>query len=349
MNGKSLVISGLVKHFKGVVALDRVDLEVRPGELLALVGPSGSGKTTALGVIAGLISPDKGKIFLGDKNITSFEPKDRDVAVVFQDGALYPHLTVENNLSFPLRARGQYDPDAVEKIADRLNISGLLARYPAQLSGGEKQRVALGRALIRKPKLFLLDEPLSELDLPLREQLRQLIRELVTETGVTTLYVTHDQGEAMSVADQVAVMKNGHIQQIAPPIEIYTRPENVFVAQFFGMPGMNLLKGIAENHTIKGTWGELAASGIPGSGPITVGFRPEQCRISTENSCISGRITNIEYFGHETVLTVSAENTRFKVRTKPNQTLPKIGQQTNFTIEKQAICYFDSNTGRRIS
>ena len=242
----SIRINSLRKTFgKTVVAVNDVNLEIADGEFFVLVGPSGSGKTTVLRVVAGLEEPDDGSIFLGDVDATRLRPKDRDIAMVFQDYALYPQLPVRENLAFGLRRRkvprAQIN-SKLKELAQVLELEELLDRRPAQLSGGQRQRVALGRAIAREPRAFLMDEPLSNLDAGLRTTMRALLSQLRERLKTTTLYVTHDQVEAMTLGDRVAVMRNGAIEQLAPPSELYERPENLFVAAFIGTPHINLIE-----------------------------------------------------------------------------------------------------------
>ena len=242
----SIRINSLRKTFgKTVVAVNDVNLEIADGEFFVLVGPSGSGKTTVLRVVAGLEEPDDGSIFLGDVDATRLRPKDRDIAMVFQDYALYPQLPVRENLAFGLRRRkvprAQIN-SKLKELAQVLELEELLDRRPAQLSGGQGQRVALGRAIAREPRAFLMDEPLSNLDAGLRTTMRALLSQLRERLKTTTLYVTHDQVEAMTLGDRVAVMRNGAIEQLAPPSELYERPENLFVAAFIGTPHINLIE-----------------------------------------------------------------------------------------------------------
>jgi multiple sugar transport system ATP-binding protein len=230
----------------GVKAVDGLDLEIRDGEFMVLVGPSGCGKSTALRMIAGLEEISGGKISIGDQVVNDLAPKDRDIAMVFQNYALYPHMTVEQNLAFGLKLRGTPKAEIKAKVREAAKMLGLeqyLSRKPAALSGGQRQRVAMGRAIVREPQAFLMDEPLSNLDAKLRVQMRAEIARIQRDLGVTTIYVTHDQTEAMTLGDRVAVMKKGELQQVAPPQELYDRPANLFVAGFIGSPAMNLIQG----------------------------------------------------------------------------------------------------------
>jgi len=271
-------LEGITKEFPGGVrAVDDVSLEVPDGEFLVLVGPSGCGKTTALRLIAGLEKATSGTITIGSQVVNGISPRDRDIAMVFQNYALYPHMTVHRNLAFPLRERRTPKPEVARRVAEISSILGLdelLKRRPAQLSGGQRQRVAMGRALVREPAVFLLDEPLSNLDAKLRVQMRAELKRLHQKLGITTVYVTHDQVEAMTLADRMVVMSAGQTLQIGAPQEIYAEPVNLFVAGFIGSPAMNLLRGKAAGSRV--TAGELTFErpGVP-DGEVVVGIRPE--------------------------------------------------------------------------
>ena len=271
-------LDGVTKEFPGgVCAVADVSLEVPDGEFLVLVGPSGCGKTTALRLIAGLEKATSGTIRIGSQVVNGVSPRDRDIAMVFQNYALYPHMTVYRNLAFPLRERRTPKPEIERRVAEISSVLGLdelLKRRPAQLSGGQRQRVAMGRALVREPSVFLLDEPLSNLDAKLRVQMRAELKRLHQKLGITTVYVTHDQVEAMTLADRMVVMSAGQTLQIGAPQEIYAEPVNLFVAGFIGSPAMNLLRGKAAGSRVMA--GELAFErpGVP-DGEVVVGIRPE--------------------------------------------------------------------------
>jgi multiple sugar transport system ATP-binding protein len=263
----SVRLEGVTKTYpNGHVAAKGLDLEIRDGEFMVLVGPSGCGKSTALRMIAGLETPTGGRILIGDRDVTTLAPQHRDIAMVFQTYALYPHMTVGENLAFGLRMRGTAR-DAIElrvkEAARALGLEPVLGRRPAQLSGGQRQRVALGRAIVREPKVFLFDEPLSNLDAKLRVETRAELARLHRRLGATVVYVTHDQEEAMTLGWRVAVMRDGFLQQVAPPMELYRSPANRFVAEFVGSPGMNFLPG----DTLTGVAGRAGAG-------LTLGVRP---------------------------------------------------------------------------
>ena len=283
-----VTFDGVTKVFPGTgagdpPALSVFSLEVPDGEFMILVGPSGCGKTTALRLVAGLERPTAGTIRIGGQVVNDQSPRERDVAMVFQNYALYPHMTVHRNLAFGLRQH-HVDRAEVERrvrnISAMLGLDELMKRRPAQLSGGQRQRVAMGRALVREPKAFLLDEPLSNLDAKLRVQMRAELKRLHQRLGVTTIYVTHDQTEAMTLGDRIAVMSDGRIQQLGSPQDVYERPANIFVAGFIGSPPMNLLRGVAGEGTIQAGGLSLPVAGtanVP-HGDVVIGIRPESLR-----------------------------------------------------------------------
>src|SRR5437870_3070140 len=261
-------------------AVDHLDLDVADGEFLVLLGPSGCGKTTALRMLAGLEYPDSGDILIDGRSVVRLEPKDRDVALVFQSYALYPHMSVRDNIQYPLRVRKLTAAERltkVDQVADLLGIRQLLPRRPAQLSGGEQQRVALARAIVREPRVFLMDEPLSNLDAKLRTHTRTELKALQKQLGVTTIFVTHDQAEAMTMADRIAVLELGELQQLGTPDTVYQRPANLFVAQFIGSPPMNILDAERSGNSlvVAGGWRVPAPSRLDGHRALKVGLRPE--------------------------------------------------------------------------
>ena len=265
----TVTLEGLRKVFPGkppMVALEGLDLEIGDGELLILVGPSGCGKTTALRCVAGLEKPTAGRILIGEQEVQELPPKRRDVAMVFQNYALYPHLTVYHNLAFGLKEhrvpRAEVDR-RVREMSRILGLDALLGRRPAQLSGGQSQRVAMGRALVREPRLFLLDEPLSNLDAKLRGQMRAEIQQLQRRVGVTSLYVTHDQAEAMTLGDRIVVLNQGRLLQLGTPEDVFRRPVNLFVAAFMGTPSMNLLRGQVRDGQVEAGELRFGAAGLP--------------------------------------------------------------------------------------
>ena len=282
-----VVFDGVTKVYPGpVVAVADLSLEVADGEFLILVGPSGCGKSTALRMVAGLERISDGTIAIGDRVVNDVPPKDRDIAMVFQNYALYPHMTVEKNLGFGLRRRRMPRDDVrerVDEISEMLGLHDLLSRRPGQLSGGQRQRVAMGRALVREPEVFLLDEPLSNLDAKLRVQMRAELKRLHERIGITTVYVTHDQVEAITLGERIAVLSEGVLQQVGPPQDVYDHPANVFVAGFIGSPPMNLLRGSVSPGRVTVGDVELEAPSAPlPEGEVLVGIRPEGLRPTGE-------------------------------------------------------------------
>ena len=331
----------LRKQFGDVAAVDGVDLEVRDGEFMVFLGPSGCGKTTILRMIAGLESPTSGEILIGDRVVNELPPRSRGIAMVFQGYGLYPHLTVRNNIAFPLRT--QHTPgETIEKkvtwAAGILGITRLLDRKPRQLSGGEQQRVALARALVREPTVFLLDEPLSNLDAKLRTSARNEIKQFQREIGTTTIYVTHDQVEAMGLGDRIAVLEHGKVRQVGTPTEIYGDPADTFVATFLGAPPMNLLE----------------------RGGRIEGFRPENFlhqdlqQKGVEPARYRFKVERIEYLGNERILygfiDGQANGVEYTGRVSSHITEPVLreGETYPFTVHPRELKYFDKASGRRL-
>jgi multiple sugar transport system ATP-binding protein len=314
-----------------------------------MLGPSGCGKTTALRLLAGLELPTEGRIFIGERDVTRLEPRHRDIAMVFQSYALYPHKSVAENIAYPLRlrrsAKAERD-ERVKSVAELLDIAGLLDRTPRQLSGGQRQRVALARAIIRRPQAFLMDEPLSNLDAQLRMQMRVEIKRLQRELGVTTLYVTHDQIEAMTMADLIAVMRDGRLQQLAPPAELYAHPANLFVARFCGSPPMNVLDGEIADGVFRHGSGELPVPGVPARGPVTLGFRPEHVELAAPGDGFAGEIYVVEPLGNETLVTVRAGDALVNVRAGADFAAP-VGEACALRPQPQQVHVFDRESGRR--
>ena len=305
----SVEISQVRKSFGSTEVLHGVDVEIPDGEFVVLVGPSGCGKSTLLRLIAGLEEINAGEISIDDRVVNHVPPKERDVAMVFQNYALYPHMTVYDNMAFSLRlrraSRAEMD-QAVEKAASILNLGEFLKRYPRQLSGGQRQRVAMGRAIVRDPKVFLFDEPLSNLDAKLRVQMRTEIKELHQNLKTTTVYVTHDQIEAMTMADRIVIMNEGLVEQIGAPLEVYDAPSNRFVAGFIGSPAMNFLEG-----TVRGSSVETGAGvtlplpesrGAENGRRVVYGVRPEHLMLGTDGSGISVEVSVVEPTGSETLV-----------------------------------------------
>lgn len=347
----------VTKRFAGTLAVDGLSLSVHDGELLVLLGPSGCGKTTALRMVAGLEEVTEGTISIGDEVVNDVDPKDRDVAMVFQSYALYPHLNVARNIEFPLRQRGMARADReqlVNETASRLGLDDTLDRKPGQLSGGQRQRVALARAIVREPKVFLMDEPLSNLDAALRVQTRADIVALQQRLGTTTLYVTHDQVEAMTMGHRIAVMNHGVLQQVAPPQDLYARPANTFVAGFLGSPGMNLIPGRIDTYA-DGTRAALVAGGtiplvgvVDGTDPdVVVGVRPESLRMA-EDGTIPAVVTIVELLGAEVhVICSMGDGTSLVIRQDNARPRPHGGEAVNVAVDTEAVHLFSATDGTR--
>jgi multiple sugar transport system ATP-binding protein len=300
----SVHFEGVGKVFPdGTVALEDFDLDVADGEFVVLVGPSGSGKSTALRILAGLEDATTGTVRIGERVVNHVEPKDRDIAMVFQSYALYPHMTVQDNIGFPLRMHGEPRPQIRERVSEtagRLDIGALLARIPRQLSGGQRQRVALGRAIVRDPHAFLMDEPLSNLDAKLRVEMRAYIAHLHQRLGKTIVYVTHDQVEAMTMGDRVAILRDGRLEQVDAPQALYDRPATLFVAAFMGSPAMNLLRGRIAGATLELGGARLPLpDGLPEQ-DVIVGIRPEALHPAARGEpAIEGRVELLESLGSD--------------------------------------------------
>jgi ABC-type sugar transport system ATPase subunit len=309
---KSVVFEGVAKRFGAVTAVDRVDIDVRPGQFVTLLGPSGCGKSTTLNMIAGLEQPSEGRILIGGRDVTNLPPSERDIAMVFQSYALYPHLSVFENIAFPLRARRRRtaEPELRERVtqaAAALGLDSLLERLPREISGGQRQRVALGRAMVRTPNVYLLDEPLSNLDQQLRVQMRSELKDIHLRLGATMIYVTHDQGEAMTLSDTIVVMSGGRVEQLGSPRELYDRPANVFVARFLGEPGMNLFEGRIEDGTLRAAGVAIAADGVKArsSGGLIAGIRPEDLvAVEPDKASITGMVRTAEFLGSRMLLRI---------------------------------------------
>jgi len=339
----------VAKSFGAHEALQPLDLHVEDGTFLALLGPSGCGKTTALRLLAGLETPTRGRIRIGPRDVTFAPPRARDVAMVFQSYALYPHLSVFDNIAYPLRVRKVEKAEKerqVREVAALLGLDELLGRKPGQLSGGQRQRVALARAIIRRPQAFLMDEPLSNLDAQLRLQMRAEIKRLQRELGATTLYVTHDQVEAMTMADTVAVMSKGRLQQLASPADLYAHPANLFVAGFCGSPPMNILEGAIEDHAFAHPTGTLPLPGADQRGPVKLGFRPEHAQLVEPGSAgaFAGEIYVVEPLGNETLVAVDLGGTVVNVRA-PAEFIASIGQHCAVQPGARHLHLFHAETG----
>ncbi|MGB1162122.1 MAG: ABC transporter ATP-binding protein [Alphaproteobacteria bacterium] len=341
-------LRNLSKRWGNFVGVNSFDLTISDQEFLVLLGPSGCGKTTTMRMIAGLETPTDGEILVDGKLINDLEPKDRDVAMVFQNYGLYPTMTVRENIRFPLKVRGvardQHDA-MIQRAAEMVELGDLLDRLPKELSGGQRQRVALARAIVRRPTVFLMDEPLSNLDAKLRVSTRAQIKNLQHELSVTTIYVTHDQIEAMTLADRVVVMNQGEIQQIGTPTEIYDNPANTFVAGFIGSPAMNLITGEMTGGTFKGT--NVTVSGLKGpDGPVTLGFRAEDVEVVTEGGEAQAPVYSMELLGDATQVSIRSDGNILSGKA-PKDFRAAIGQAIGFRINPEVCHLFDTESGER--
>ena len=350
----SLEIAGINKRFgngdNSVEVLRRVDIHVAPGEFLILVGPSGCGKSTLLNIIAGLDDPTEGEVRIGGKNVVGMPPRDRDIAMVFQSYALYPTLSVADNIGFALEMRKMPKAERqkrIDEVAAMLQISHLLDRRPSQLSGGQRQRVAMGRALARQPQLFLFDEPLSNLDAKLRVEMRAEIKRLHQASGITSVYVTHDQVEAMTLGSRIAVMKGGVVQQLGTPDEIYNRPANTYVATFIGSPTMNLLRGTATGGQfgIQGAALNLAAPASANEGLL--GVRPEHL-VMQDSAPWRGKVSVVEPTGPDTYVVVDTAAGSVTLRTDA-QTRVQPGDAVGLAVEPANAHWFDASSENRLA
>ncbi len=342
------------KTFGSVNVIKGVDLNIRSGEFMVFVGPSGCGKSTLLRLIAGLEEISSGTLSIGGKVVNRLTPKDRGVAMVFQSYALYPHMNVYDNMAFGMQLSGS-DKGAIAKrineAAEMLQITPYLQRLPKQLSGGQRQRVAMGRAIVRDPKVFLFDEPLSNLDAKLRAQMRTEIKALHQSLKTTAVYVTHDQVEAMTMANRIAVMNEGVIQQVGPPLEVYDRPANVFVAGFIGSPTMNFvdavasLKGKPSAILNDGSSLPIATMNVKDGQLLTLGFRPEHLQMATTG--LAGEVLVVEPLGMMTQVVVKAAGTHVELMVLERTDIAP-GTRVRLTISPSHIHTFDRQTGRRI-
>jgi ABC-type sugar transport system ATPase subunit len=355
----------------GTVAVRDLSLEIADGEFMIFVGPSGCGKTTALRMVAGLEKITSGTIAIGDRVINDVSPRDRDIAMVFQNYALYPHMTVAKNLAFGLRER-KMPKDEIERrvrdVTSMLGLDELLRRRPAQLSGGQRQRVAMGRALVREPKAFLLDEPLSNLDAKLRVQVRGDLKRLHQRVGVTTIYVTHDQVEAMTLGDRVAVLSNGVLQQLGAPQDVYDHPTNLFVGGFIGSPPMNLLRATAHDGAVTAGDLSLPVAGVP-DGEVVLGLRPEHLRPATDDrprmeflvdvveplgdgvivhGTVGGQVASAPSGADEVLAPLPGERAEITAKFEPSLR-PSPGDRIHVGVSPELAHVFDARSGEAIS
>jgi multiple sugar transport system ATP-binding protein len=345
----NLILRDLVKRYGDTQVLHSINLEVDQGEFVVLVGPSGCGKSTTLRMIAGLEEVSEGTIEIGGRVVNNLEPKERNIAMVFQNYAIYPHMSVRRNIGFGLKTSklSKADKNArIDEVAGILGMTEYLERKPAQLSGGQRQRVAIGRAMVRDPAVFLFDEPLSNLDAQLRTQMRLEIKKLHTRVGRMMVFVTHDQVEAMTLADRIVIMKDGHIQQIGTPAQVYHEPANTFVAQFIGAPQMNLLGAVGMEGGVR-LWNgaEIAVPGLeiaPGRA-VTFGIRPEDLK-SGAGAVLSGTVTVAEPLGAETLVYVDVGGVEITA-TAPGRTPPRAGDAISLGLSGADAHLFDADSG----
>ncbi|MBX2880274.1 MAG: ABC transporter ATP-binding protein [Granulosicoccus sp.] len=348
-----VVLSNINKRWGDVYGVKDMNLSIADREFLVLLGPSGCGKTTTMRMVAGLEFPTEGDIRIGDRSVKRLEPKDRDVAMVFQNYGLYPNMSVYENIRFPLKIRkvpkSEHD-QRVRRAADMVELGPLLERKPKALSGGQRQRVALARAIVREPTVFLMDEPLSNLDAKLRVTMRAQLKNLQHQLAVTTIYVTHDQVEAMTLADRVVVMNHGEIMQVGTPKEVYNQPVNLFVAGFIGSPAMNLIPGRLQD-------GGFSAEGIRITnlpkrlnGAITLGLRAEDMMLTedTSHAQISGPIYSVELLGDATMVTVKTGDNLISAKADKDFRQP-IGSSVSLAIKVQDLHLFDTHSEQRLT
>ncbi|QUJ75444.1 ABC transporter ATP-binding protein [Sulfitobacter albidus] len=339
------------KRWGDFVGVENFNLTIADEEFLVLLGPSGCGKTTTMRMIAGLEDVTEGEIAIDGRVINDLDPKDRDVAMVFQSYGLYPHMNVYDNIRFPLKVR-KVDPathdERVRRASAMVELDDFLHRKPAELSGGQRQRVALARAIVREPNVFLMDEPLSNLDAKLRVSTRAQIKNLSHELKVTTVYVTHDQIEAMTLADRVVVMKQGRVQQVGTPTEIYDNPANTFVASFIGSPAMNLMDGTIKDGTFEGK--HVRIEGLQAAdGAVTLGFRAEDASVTPagQTGQITAPIYTVELLGDAVMLAVRAGGQLVSVKA-PKDFRAEIGEEISFSVPTDICHIFDQSTGERV-
>ncbi len=348
------------KRYGPVSVIERLNLDIHDHEFMVLVGPSGCGKSTALRMIAGLEEISEGNVLIGDRVVNDLQPKDRDVAMVFQTYALYPHMSVRQNIEFGLKIRKTPKPEMEKKVGDAaetLGISHLLERKPKQLSGGQRQRVAVARAIVRDPKVFLFDEPLSNLDAKLRVQMRAEITRLQQRLQTTCVYVTHDQVEAMTMGHRISVMKDGRIQQVGTPLEVYDRPANIFVAQFIGTPPMNFFDAVHEDGTLRGESVVLPVpvkhrDALRAGQKLRVGIRPENILAPGdegrgETAVLRTSVDLVEPIGHQAIVHGRVGETTL-VATFDAHRMPRAGESIELRVELDAVHLFDAATEARL-
>ena len=343
-------LNNIQKRWGDVFGVRDVNIEIADEEFLVLLGPSGCGKTTTMRMIAGLEDPTEGEIWLDGELMNEVDARDRDVAMVFQGYALYPNMTIYENIRFPLRMRDvprSEHAERVSKAASLVEIEELLDRKPGMLSGGQRQRAALARAIVRDPRVFLMDEPLSNLDAKLRQSMRVQIKHIQRELKTTTVYVTHDQIEAMTLADRIVIMEGGLIQQVGTPDEIYNDPANAFVAGFIGSPPMNLIAGKLSNGVFQADGVKIGNLKQKLSGDIMLGFRPEDCIVGGQKPHISGLVYGVEPTGDITYLSLKVGENVVEVKADRNYRA-ELDTVQNVTVDESRLFFFDMGTGERL-
>ncbi len=349
--GVTVTFDKVQKSFGSVRVLEELNLEVKPGEFLVLLGASGSGKTTALRILSGLETASEGRVRIGDRDVTDVLPKYRDISMVFQSYALYPHKTVAENIGFPLKVRkvGKAEMEvAIREAAAQVQLDQLLHRYPRELSGGQRQRVALARAIIRRPSVFLMDEPLSNLDAKLRGHMRAELKHMQESFGITTIYVTHDQIEAMTLAHRVAILEKGVLQQLATPAEIYNNPANLFVAQFIGSPPMNIIEGSLSGDVFQTSDAKIKTPVKGRAAKAVLGVRPEDCTVtSVAKGDIKGEIFTNELIGDHTLVTVKTGGGLIAVKAAKDYA-GKSGEAIGVAMLKSGLYVFEAEGGARL-
>ena len=344
-----IVLKNVCKRWGSFVGVDDFNLTIADREFLVLLGPSGCGKTTTMRMIAGLEDVTEGTISIDGQVVNDLEPKDRDIAMVFQSYGLYPNMNVYENIRFPLKVRKVPEAEHDERVmraSAMVELDEFLHRKPAELSGGQRQRVALARAIVREPNVFLMDEPLSNLDAKLRVSTRAQIKNLSHELQVTTIYVTHDQIEAMTLADRVVIMEKGVVQQVGTPVDIYDNPANTFVAGFIGSPAMNLMEGDLKGGTFTGR--NVTIKGLKGpDGPVTLGFRAEDASVSDKPAEVNAPVYTMELLGDATMMTVRAGGAMVSVKAG-KEFRTEIGDNLSISVPSGICHLFDTSTGARI-
>lgn len=349
----NVALRNLTKNYGKTEVLHGINLSVADGEFIVLVGPSGCGKSTSLRIISGLEDATSGDVEIGNRIVNNLEPKERDIAMVFQNYAIYPHMSVRKNIGFGLRTSSKSKPEKaarINEVAELLGMTDLLDRKPNQLSGGQRQRVAIGRAMVRDPAVFLFDEPLSNLDAQLRTQMRLEIKKLHQRVGSTIIFVTHDQVEAMTMADRIVIMKDGHIQQVGTPQEVFHQPANLFVAQFIGAPAMNTLDGEWEGSNVSLSNGSVLS--LPGhvtdtKRSVVLGIRPDDLIVTDSDSIFSGTVNVLEPLGSETLVYVSVGDVEVVAKAS-GRTPPHVNDTVSLSAAADNMHLFDAASGDRI-